>query len=92
MASRIAGAIVLLIGLAGCGHRVGTGVWDLAAVCLEEHPGDVGCCWSGDHVDQGTCCPPGSHVVSDFEHEDWKLCVSDEEPADVEQDAGADAP
>jgi hypothetical protein len=92
MASRLARAIVLSVGFAGCRHEVGTGLSDLSAKCLEEHPGDVRCCPIGTHIDHGTCCDDGFHAVSDFEHEDWRICVPDENPAGAEQDAGADAP
>jgi hypothetical protein len=94
MASRIAWAIGLVVGLAGCGHRVGTGVFDFIELCLEERPGDVGCCPPGEHVERKTCCPPGRHEVADVEHADWVVCVLDETPAgaDAASDAGADAP
>jgi hypothetical protein len=93
MASRIAWAIVLVVGLAGCGHRVGIGVIDSTAVCLEQHPGDVvRCCYPGDHVERTICCPPGSSEVADVEHADWSTCVFDETGADATSDAGADAP
>ena len=96
---RIPWTIVLLIGLAGC---VLQGI-DAAAVCLEEHPGKVGCCHLGDHVSNGTCCGPGAHAISDVEHPDWRVCVFDEDPCTdggacldagtgTDSDAGADAP
>jgi hypothetical protein len=99
MVLRLAWAIGLLVGLAGC--RVT--VIDLAAVCLEDHPDDARCCVAGDHPDHGTCCGPGAHAISDVEHPDWRVCVWDEDPcadagacpdadADAEADAGADAP
>src|SRR5262245_7781084 len=62
MVSRIAGVLILLVDLAGCGPTVGTGVKD---ICLEQHPGDDGCCAPDGHVDHGICCPNGSHAVSD---------------------------
>jgi hypothetical protein len=102
MASRIAWAIVLLGSLAGCGPAVGTGAIDFSALCLEEHPGDVRCCFPGEHIERTICCPPNSHEVSDVEHPEWTLCLPDETPADAgaaldggadaEHDAGADAP
>lgn len=88
MAARIARAIVLLVGLAGCGPRIGIGVTDLEAECLKELPGDVRCCYPGEHIDQDNCCPDGEHLVRDVEHADWAICLPDETPAD----AGADAP
>jgi hypothetical protein len=100
VASRIAWGIALLVGLAGCGPLVGTGVTDFNAICLQERPGDIGCCPPGDHIERTTCCPPNSHEVSDVEHADWVACIPDEVPADdgadagtaTELDAGADAP
>jgi hypothetical protein len=87
MIVRRAWALVLLVGLAGC---VVTAI-DVAAVCLEKYPGQVGCCGvPGDHVSNGTCCAPGHHAVSDVEHEDWRICVWDEDPcADGGVDGGA---
>jgi hypothetical protein len=90
MVSRLAWAIGLLVGLVGCVVRV----IDVPAGCLEEHPGQVGCCVPGDHVSNGTCCPAGWHALSDVEHEDWRVCVPDEDPcADASAclDAGTDA-
>lgn len=95
----IAWASVLLVVLAGCVTTVG----DLSAACLEQHPGEIRCCAPGGHIDQGTCCPAGMHVVADVEHPDWRVCVFDKRPcadggacqqtdADAEADAGADAP
>lgn len=90
MVCHIVRAIGLLAGLAGC---TVTEV-DLAAVCLEDHPGAVGCCASDTFPSNGTCCPRGFHGVSDVEHEDWRLCAPDEAPcadAGACLDAGADA-
>jgi hypothetical protein len=96
MASHIARAIVLFVGLAGCGPQVGGGVFNLNSLCLEESPGDLSCCYPGDHIDNGLCCDPGYHAVTDVEHADWKTCVLDENPADAGADtpldAGTDAP
>lgn len=90
--SRLARAIVLLIGFAGCGGvESGGGVLDLAAKCLEEHPGFAGCCFPDEHVDHGTCCPDGSHALADVEHADWRICVPDADPADADADAPPDA-
>lgn len=94
MLLRSALAVLLLVGLAGC-RRMS---WDFAADCLAEQPGNLKCCRPGDHVDQGHCCPAGTHVVVDVEHEDWKICKFDEDPcadagpdADACRDAGTDA-
>src|SRR5689334_1905575 len=97
-------AIVLLVGVAGCV----TDNADATAKCLQMYPGDVlGCCAPGDHIDHGTCCASGMHVISDVEHPDWRVCVPDAPPcsgmlddggacldagADAGMDAGADAP
>jgi hypothetical protein len=89
-AVRIAWAIVLLVGFAGC---VLTSI-DVEAECLKDHPGQVGCCYPGGHVSNGTCCPPGYDAISDVEHEAWRICTHDEAPcadAGVCLDAGADA-
>jgi hypothetical protein len=89
MASRIVWVLVLVVDLAGCGPTIGNGVTD---ICLEQHPGDDGCCAPDGHLDHGICCPNGSHAVSDFEHADWSVCVWDAEAgADAALDAGADA-
>jgi len=82
MSFRNAWALVLLANLTGCEDTGG----DLDAACLEEHPGDIRCCFEGGqvHVDNGTCCPDGMHAISDVEHPDWRICKFNE-------DAGADA-
>lgn len=36
--------------------------------------------------------PSYPYLVRDFEHEDWTICVFDEDPAGMEQDAGVDVP
>jgi hypothetical protein len=96
MMSRIALAILILAGLAGCGPWVGQPGTDLSAECLKDHPGDWRCCSPNAHVTNGTCCLAGEHAVSDVDHPDWRTCVPDEDPgdagADAESDACADAP
>jgi hypothetical protein len=92
--SRIAWAIVLVVGLAGCGHREGAGEFDFGRLCPGQHPGDTGCCDPGYHMERTICCPPGYHEVSDVEHADWGACLPDETPADADAapDGGVDAP
>ena len=90
MVLRLVWAIGLLIGLAGC-VLIGR---DASAECLKRNPGEIGCCALGTHISNGTCCPPGWHALSDVEHEDWKVCVPDEDPcadAGACLDAGTDA-
>jgi len=84
VSSRNAWTLVLLIVLPGCVQTGG----DIVQACLEEHPGDVRCCFPGPHqqlhIDNGFCCPEGMHTVSDVEHPDWRICIFD-------ADAGGDA-
>lgn len=91
MMVRNARAMVLLVGLAGCSQG-GLGV-DIAAFCLQDHPGDLGCCLPGDHIDPVdplACCPAGSHAVQDVEHPQWAVCKFDKAPHAC-LDAGTDA-
>jgi hypothetical protein len=80
-ASRSARALALLAAVTGCSYYGG----DQSRYCLEANPNNVlGCCGPDTHLEQGTCCKNGEHLVADVDHPDWQICIYDE-------DAGADA-